>query len=255
MFEQIVTAGEANRARSVVLAVILQATALGILIIVPLLFVQQLPEMQQQLSFLVAPPPPPPPPPPPAGRAAATRPVRTVVTPKIFNPDHLTEPKTIPSVVPSNQPEIAPPEVQGGVPGGVPGGVAGGQIGGVLGGVIGGVPQAAPPPPPAPQQAETPKPTPERIRVGGQVEAAKLEHEVLPAYPALASQARVQGTVRLSAVIGKDGHVENLKVISGHPLLISSALDAVRQWVYQPTYLNSQPVEVQTEIDVNFQQS
>jgi protein TonB len=233
MFEQIVTAGKANRARSVVLAVILQAIALGILIIVPLLFVQQLPEMQQ-LSFLVAPPPPPPPPPPPAGRAAAARPVRTVVTPKIFNPDHLTEPKTIPSVVAANQPEIAPPEVQGGVLGGVPGGVAGGQIGGVLGGVIGGLPQAAPPPPPPPppQQAEAPKPTPERIRVGGQVEAFKLEHEVLPAYPALASQARVQGVVRLSAIIGKDGHVENLKVISGHPLLISSALEAVRQWVY-----------------------
>ena len=77
----------------------------------------------------------------------------------------------------------------------------------------------------------------------------------MPEYPVLASEARVQGVVKLSAVIGKDGHVEDLKVISGHPLLIASAMDAVRQWVYQPTYLNSQPVAVQTEIDVNFRQS
>jgi len=117
------------------------------------------------------------------------------------------------------------------------------------------VPSAAPPPPPPPPRAEAPKPMPERIRVGGQVEAAKLVHEVLPQYPVLASEARVQGIVRLSAVISKDGRVEDLKVISGHPLLIASAMDAVKQWVYQPTYLNSQPVEVQTEIDVTFQET
>jgi protein TonB len=252
MFEQtFVTGGKARRTRSVLAALVLQAIAVGLVILVPLFFVQRLPEMHA-LAYLVAPPPPPPPP-PPAGRTAQARPVRTVPVPKIFNPTRLTQPKTVPNVVASvKEPELAPPP-EAGVPGGVPGGIAGGQVGGVLGGVIGGVPEAAPPPPPPPKPAA--KPTPQRLRIGGQIEAAKLEHKVMPVYPVLAAQARIQGTVRLSAVIGKDGHVDNLKVISGHPLLITSALNAVRQWVYQPTYLNGQPVQVQTEIDVDFQMS
>jgi protein TonB len=73
-----------------------------------------------------------------------------------------------------------------------------------------------------------------------------------PAYPPLARQARIQGTVKLEGVIGKDGTVQELKVVSGHPLLIQAALDAVRNWRYRPTMLNGQPVEVITTIDVNF---
>jgi protein TonB len=103
-----------------------------------------------------------------------------------------------------------------------------------------------PPPPP-------PKPTtPQRIRVGGQVESAKLINKVSPEYPQLAKMARIQGTVRLEAVISKDGTIQDLKVLSGHPLLVKAALDAVKQWRYQPTLLNGDPVEVVTEIDVNF---
>jgi protein TonB len=68
----------------------------------------------------------------------------------------------------------------------------------------------------------------------------------------LARQARIQGTVKLEADISKDGTIENLKVISGHPLLIQAALDAVKQWRYQPTLLNGVAVEVVTTIDVNF---
>jgi protein TonB len=71
-------------------------------------------------------------------------------------------------------------------------------------------------------------------------------------YPPLAKQARISGTVKLAAVIAKDGTIQDLKVISGHPLLIPSALEAVKQWVYQPTLLNGEPVEVSTQIDVNF---
>jgi protein TonB len=71
-------------------------------------------------------------------------------------------------------------------------------------------------------------------------------------YPALAKMARIQGVVRLEAVISRDGTIQSLKVISGHPLLIKAALDAVQRWRYQPTLLNGQPVEVATEIDVNF---
>jgi protein TonB len=87
------------------------------------------------------------------------------------------------------------------------------------------------------------------------VQAAKILNQVEPVYPRLAASARISGTVRLKAVISKDGHIENLSLISGHPLLVQAAMDAVRQWTYQPTVLNGNKVEVDTEIDVNFQLS
>jgi protein TonB len=92
----------------------------------------------------------------------------------------------------------------------------------------------------------------QRIRVGGNVQAAKLVKQPKPVYPPLAKQARIQGTVRFTAIIGRDGSIQNLTLVSGHPLLIPSAQEAVRQWVYQPTLLNGEPVEVVTQIDVNF---
>lgn len=91
-----------------------------------------------------------------------------------------------------------------------------------------------------------------RVRIGGLAESARRIHEVLPVYPPLAKMAGVQGTVKLQAVIGQDGSVKELKVLSGHPLLVKSALDAVRQWRYRPTLLKGRPVEVLTEIDVNY---
>ena len=84
------------------------------------------------------------------------------------------------------------------------------------------------------------------------VQSAKLVKQAKPLYPPLAKQARIQGKVMLNAVIGKDGAIQNLTVASGHPLLVQAALDAVRQWVYQPTLLNGEPVEVVTQIEVNF---
>jgi len=93
---------------------------------------------------------------------------------------------------------------------------------------------------------------PKRIRVGSAVQAGNLLSKVVPEYPALAKQGRIQGTVELQAVIGKDGTVQDLKVVSGHPLLAQAALDAVRNWVYRPTLLNGDPVEVMTTIDLNF---
>ena len=77
-------------------------------------------------------------------------------------------------------------------------------------------------------------------------------NKVQPQYPPLARQTRISGTVRLHAIIGKNGAVEQLEVLSGHPLLVQSALDAVKQWRYQPTQLNGEPVEVDTTIDVIF---
>jgi len=106
------------------------------------------------------------------------------------------------------------------------------------------------PPKPAPQPPVPAMHAP--LRVGGKVQAAKIVHQVTPVYPPLARQARISGIVRLEAVISRSGMIESLQVMSGHPLLTQSALDAVRQWVYQPTLLNTVPVEVLTQIEVNF---
>lgn len=84
------------------------------------------------------------------------------------------------------------------------------------------------------------------------MEQAKWIFHPNPEYPPLAKMARIQGSVRLEAVISKDGTIQDLKVLGGHPLLVKSALDAVSRWRYQPTLLNGEPVEVVTEIDVNF---
>jgi protein TonB len=150
----------------------------------------------------------------------------------------LVAPKVIPKDIKIIKEDA--PEMDQGMTGGVPGGVAGGSMGGVIGGVIGGLG-------PAP-----PKPTQSRIRQGGNVTAASLINKVNPVYPPLARQTRISGTVRLHAIIGKDGAIQQLEVMSGHPLLQQAALDAVRQWRYRPTLLNGEPVEVDTTIDVIF---
>lgn len=94
--------------------------------------------------------------------------------------------------------------------------------------------------------------TPQRIRVGGNVQAMNLSHKVDPVYPPLAKSAQIQGTIRFTAIIGKDGRIQNLTLVSGHPLLVDAAQEAVKQWEYKPTLLNGQPVEVVTAIDVSF---
>jgi TonB family protein len=101
-----------------------------------------------------------------------------------------------------------------------------------------------------PAVAATSEPTP--IKVGGNMQSTKLVQQPRPVYPPDAKAARVQGVVKLMAVIAKDGTVKRLEVISGHPLLVDSALEAVKNWVYQTTLLNGEPVEVQTQIDVNY---
>ncbi len=93
---------------------------------------------------------------------------------------------------------------------------------------------------------------PARIRAGGNVLAANLLNKVEPVYPPLAAQARIQGTVRFNVTIGEDGHIKDIQLESGHPLLVPAAQEAVRQWTYRPTLLNGEPVEVLTRIDVPF---
>jgi len=219
-------------------AYIFEIILVGCLILYPLLVVEGLPKSSLMVS-LTAPPPPPPPPPPPAA-APPKIPVHRVTGEDIMKAPTVI-PKTIRQV--KDEPE-PPPQAAAGVVGGVPGGVPGGSAGGVLGGIIG---SNAPPPPPPPKAA-----TPKRIRVGGQVESAKLIFKPQPEYPPLAKMARIQGTVRLEAIISKDGTIQDLKVIQGHPLLVKAALEAVQRWRYQPTLLNGDPVEVVTEIDVNY---
>jgi protein TonB len=107
--------------------------------------------------------------------------------------------------------------------------------------------------PPQPKRQTAVAATPQApLKVGGGVQAAKLVFGPKPVYPPLARTVRIAGTVRLAATISEDGHIRDLRVISGHPMLISAALEAVRQWVYQPTLLNGLPVEVLTDIEVNF---
>lgn len=219
------------------ISLVFQALMIGVLILVPLLYTEALPK-QEMLSWLVAPPPPPPPPPPPA----AQQPIKRVRRVSLMEAGKLRAPREIPREITMIK-EDPIPQDEFGVVGGVPGGVPGGQIGGVIGGVLGGIPSAVAPPPQV---------TPVRIRVSSGVQEALLLHKVEPIFPPIAKQARIQGTVRLEAIIARDGTIQNLRVIEGHPLLVQSALQAVQQWRYKPTLLNNEPVEVVTFVDVIF---
>ncbi len=229
---------------TVMLSFGLQMAMIGVALLIPLLNYYDIP-VAELTTFLVAPPPPPPPPPPPA---AVVKPKKII--PREFDAGQLTQPKKIPDQIAIIDEEDVPPPSAGiaGVVGGVPGGSAGGQIGGVLGGIISNTPSVAPPPPPPVKKKAPPK----RIRVGGAVQNARILRRTQPQYPPLAKQARIQGTVKLTAIIGKDGTIQKLEVMGGHPLLIPAALQAVKQWRYKPTLLNGIAVEVVTLIDVNF---
>jgi len=110
-----------------------------------------------------------------------------------------------------------------------------------------------PPPPPAPSGGGGGgSRTPERIRVSGNVQAANLVTKADAVYPPLAAQARIAGIVRFTVFLNRDGTVQNLQLISGHPLLVAAARDAVSKYVYRVTLLNGEPVEVITSVDVTF---
>ena len=202
------------------------------------IYTEALPK-QQLMTFLVAPPPPPPPPPPPA--AVPIKVVKQIQSD--LQNGQLRTPTKIPEKVQMIKEEEAPPPVMasGGVVGGVPGGIPGGQMGGVIGGIISSTPVAVP------KVA-----TPQRVRVSQGVSSGLLIKKVQPAYPPLARQARIQGQVLLQAQISKDGSIENLSLISGHPMLAPAAIEAVKQWRYKPYMLNGEPVAVDTQVVVNF---
>jgi periplasmic protein TonB len=225
-----------KRGRTTTFAIILEIAAIGIMVLLPLIFTEALPK-QQLMTFLVAPPPPPPPPPPAAAPVKIVKQIQT----DIVN-GALRTPTKIPQKIQMIKEDEAPPQMAAtGVVGGVPGGIPGGQMGGVIGGIISSTPVAVP------KVA-----TPQRVRVSQGVSAGLLVRKVNPNYPPLARQARIQGQVVLRAVISKDGSIENLTLVSGHPMLAPAAIDAVKQWKYKPYLLNGEPVEVDTEVLVNF---
>jgi len=223
-----------KRGATTVLSFVIQMFLLGILILIPLIYTDALPK-QQLMTFLVAPPPPPPPPPPPAAA-----PVKVVRMQSEMVNGQLRTPTKIPQKVQMIKEEEAPPDLGGGVAGGIPGGVPGGSMGGVIGGIIGStaaIPRVA---------------APVRVRVSQGVSQGLLIRRIQPSYPPLARQARIQGTVVLQAEISKDGTIQNLQLISGHPMLAPAAIEAVRQWRYKPYLLNGEPVAVETQVIVNF---
>ncbi|HEX9761340.1 MAG TPA: energy transducer TonB [Candidatus Acidoferrales bacterium] len=242
LLESSVQKKRTNSKWAIFISTVVQIILLGVMILIPLIYTEALPKTMLT-TFLVAPPPPPPPPPPPAAAPV----VRPKPVTRIIQAGKMMAPTAIPKQVTLIKEEDLPPDVpvSVGVAGGVPGGVPGGQAGGVIGGIIGGIPGGNLPPPP-------PKEQPQRIRVGGDVQQAQIIHQIRPVYPPLARQARIQGTVRLQAIIAKNGSIIQLEVIQGHPLLVKAATDAVEQWRYRPTLLNNEPVEVVTTIDVVF---
>jgi len=226
-----------KRGYTSVVSFLLQFVIIGVMVLIPLIFTEALPK-SVQLGFLVAPPPPPPPPPPAAAPVKIVHQIQT----DIIN-GQLRTPTKIPQKVKMIQEDEAPPPTMAtaGVVGGVPGGVPGGSMGGVIGSVLSATPVAVP------KIA-----TPQRVRVSSGVSQGLLIRKVPPAYPPLARQARIQGTVILQAQISKTGDIENLTLISGHPMLAPAAIEAVKQWKYKPYLLNGEPVEVDTQVQVNF---
>lgn len=221
---------------------VLNCLAVGVMLIMPLVFTESLPKAQL-LTFLVAPPPPPPPPPPAAEQVQ--RVVRQIQT-DLMNTGQLRTPTRIPKKVEMIHEEEAPPPMPAstaGVIGGF-GGVPGGQIGGVIGSIVSATSAAAVP--------KFVAPTPQRVRISQGVTRGLLIQKIEPQYPPLARAARVQGEVVLSAVIDSNGQINNLQLVSGHPMLVPAAIAAVKQWRYKPYLLNGQPVEVETTITVIF---
>lgn len=220
----------------------IQCVMLGILLLLPLYFTQELPKAQL-LTFLVTPPPPPPPPPADQQVARVTRQIQT----DLMTSGLLRTPTRIPTKVQMIKEDDAPPPMasSGGVVGGVPGGIPGGQLSGVIGGIVNSTSSLAFVPKLQPA-------VPQRVRISQGVTSGLLLHRVEPPYPLIAKSARISGSVVLKAIIDKEGNIKDLQLVSGHPLLVPAAIDAVKQWRYRPYLLNGQPVEVETTVTVIF---
>jgi periplasmic protein TonB len=214
----------------------------------PILYASEvLPEPPDMLAFVIDAPPPPPPPPPPAPAPEAKKPEPAKPEAKEV-PVEKAAPPPDANAAPTEAPTEVKPEtgnegkpVEAGFEKAMSTGAEGGVPGGIAGGVEGAL--TPPPPPPKPQGP---------VRVGGQVKAPSLTNRVNPAYPPAAQAAQVAGSVVIEATVSADGRVESVKVLNGNPLLQTAAVDAVKQWRYQPLMLNGVPVPFILTVTVNF---
>ena len=239
MFQQsILLSHDTNRKPfSLGFSLLLQAAALGVLSLLPLLYSPGLPAIHLRSLLLVH---------PPLSTPLETKPLVAVGrVPSIhrffFNPAPVNRPVALPR---NSAIEVVPaPGFELGNNGSEPDGVSNAILN-----------SATTLPPPAPAIASNPqsKALPKAVRLGNGVAEANLIVKVQPSYPALARSARVSGTVEFSATISKEGTIENLQLLHGHPLLVIAAKQAILQWRYRPTLLNGQPVEVLTSILVTF---
>jgi len=246
---------------AVIVAAVFHVVLISILVVIPLLMPQRI-SRTKLVAMLVSTLAPPSAPLPPAvlEHVSAVRPEAPKPRlQKTTSTNALTMPIAIPKQVPRivDAPAVPDTGVVGGVPGGVPGGLPGGITGGIIGGILSAnfnanpLPAVAPPAPPAPPpKAVAPA---EPVRVGGVVKEPRVAKLVAPVYPKLARQARVQGTVVLEAIVTAQGKVAEIKIISGHPLLVEAAIDCVKQWEYEPTLLNGVATPVILTAKVHFQ--
>lgn len=169
-------------------------------------------------------------------------PVVKVVETNMLDNGQLRTPTRIPRKIEMiHEDEAPPPAITGGVVGGVPGG----QLGGVIGGIISSSSNST---------AMVPKLVPvKRVRVSQGVTQRMVISKIEPKYAKIAWAARVTGVFLLKAIISKEGEIKELQVVSGHPLLVPAAIEAVKQWRYRPYLLNGEPVEVDTNITCTFQ--
>ncbi len=239
MFEQsmVLDGGASKRSGALAAALMLESAGVAALILIPLIFNQRIGIVRPWMPLTV-PILRPVSEPPRAAAASQTQSMRNALTvPRAFH--WSAAPRAVPAGPVTISGDLAP----------AIGGIGGSTIveGPPLTSGLGISTEVAAPVARAPVS----KPS-EPQRVGGDVQAAKLIRKVIPVYPELAKRARISGTVRLVGVIAKDGTVEQLQVLSGNPLLVPGAVEAVRQWIYRPTMLDGAAVEVIAPIDVIF---
>jgi protein TonB len=247
MFEQVLLeeVGRTNKGWTLLASSGMQLGLVTVLSIVPLLNTDLLPKTTLQMMMVAPSPPSPPPPPAPAAERV---PQARLLARRQFDGLHLSEPARIPEKIAVLVNDELPPVASNGP--GVPGGIENG-IPGAMNTMSPRLLEAPPVFATAAKSAENAAPIP-RLSVGGRVQDALLIHKVIPVYPPLARQTRTSGTVRFTAIIARDGTIQNLTLVSGHPMLVPAATEAVRQWRYRPTLLNGDPVEVIAPIDVIF---
>lgn len=234
MFQQsIPSSEESRRPWTFSISLLAQALFIAIAVLIPLLAKPMLPGLNAAIVSLQLPKPPRAAAPAPPQQAAAVRPQKFSAV--LHQPTRV--PDRVAVVVETEAPALS-----------VGPSIPGAEVGPFQSGVIIGPPVA----PPLPEPVAKPEAPTQPIRVGSAVQAARIVRRVLPVYPPLARTARISGVVRLQAIIALDGSIAELNVVSGHPMLIAAALDAVKQWRYRPTLLNGKPVPVDTQIDVNF---